>query len=409
MKVLRAVCRLLLGAVFILSGFFKIIDPVGTGLKVGEYLQAFRLGWLVPLSVLPGLLLAAAELLTGACVLKGVKMRFFSTAALAMMSFFTVLTFISMVWEPVSDCGCFGEALRLTNTQTFLKNVVLLGCAVGVYLQRNRFERVARPGRETVYICAYGLVVAGLAVYSLVNLPLTDFGPYKPGTELSAAAGAEREYETTFIYAKDGLEQEFDLEHLPDSTWQFVDARTVLISGGGAGDDQTDFVLKDRDGEYVTDAVLRHPGPLFLVSLYRLGRENPRMIGRIARLRDELARLEPSAALYLLSGDTPEETEKALAGLLPEVSDPDAPAAAAVPVLYTGYKTVLTLNRSNGGLTCIDEGMIIKKWAAGRYPHRRLERLLTADSDIVAARETIREQLASEIALLIIFSLIFIL
>ena len=397
MRFLRAISRFLTGAVFILSGFLKIIDPVGFGLKISEYLTAFHLGWLAPLSVCMGIVLSAAEFIIGVCVLKGIKMRFFTLLALVFISFFTLLTFVSALWNPVSDCGCFGEAVHLTNWETFFKDVVLLACAVLIYVQRNKFKPIADSFWEIVYLCVYGALIVGIAVYSLMNLPLIDFGAYKAGTDLEASVGvgAEREYETTFIYSKDGREQEFDIDNIPDSTWQFVDARTVLVKAAGREDGLIDFALKNRDGEYVTEEILNSPDPVFFISLYK--KETPRIAERASRLRDLLKRIAPSASVYLINGNSMEETD-------PSEGQPEE----AVPVLYTDYKTALTLNRSNGGLTYLSKGMIVDKWACGNYPFRKLEKLLAADPDIVTARVVIREQLSAEFFLLLVFFMILI-
>ncbi|MEF9986533.1 MAG: DoxX family membrane protein [Bacteroidales bacterium] len=138
MHILRAISRVLIGAVFILSGFFKAIDPIGGGLKIKEYLAAFHLGFIDFMDIPFAIMLAVAEFIIGVSILKGLRMKFFAIAVFWFMLFFTMLTLYSAIYNPVKDCGCFGEAVHLTNWQTFYKNIVLILAAWILYLQRNR-------------------------------------------------------------------------------------------------------------------------------------------------------------------------------------------------------------------------------------------------------------------------------
>ncbi len=139
-KVLTECCRLLVGAVFVFSGFVKAVDPVGFALKIGDYFIAFGLERFQSLSLILGFNLIAIEFMLGVCVLLGVYRRYSSFLALAMMAFMTPLTFYLALFDPVSDCGCFGDAIILTNWETFGKNVVLLAAAVFLFIYNQRIS-----------------------------------------------------------------------------------------------------------------------------------------------------------------------------------------------------------------------------------------------------------------------------
>lgn len=398
MKFLRAICRFTFGILFVFSGFLKGIDPIGNALKIKEYLGAFHLGFMDFLSIPGGILLSAAEFLVGVAILKGLRIRLFSRIALWFISFFTLLTLMIALFNPVEDCGCFGEALHLSNKATFIKNLFLLAAALVVYLQRKEFKPIASPKVEWGYLAAYGILIMVLQGYSLRNLPQIDFGIYKPGTDLvsSQQINQEREYETTFIYSKGGREQTFTLDNIPDSTWTFVDAVSHL-KGGATEDKSVDFSFMDSEGNAVGNEIVKSSGPVFFISIYNARALGERAAGRMMELADTLN--AHGLKLYIISANTVEETQAlferyaALEGM-------------GYEILYADYKAVISFNRSSGGLTYVDNGVIVKKWARGNYPMKSMEKLLTQDPEIITATAQIDERLFAEISLFIILFLI---
>lgn len=392
MRYLRAICRFTVGIIFILSGFLKAVDPIGNSLKIDEYLKAFHLGFLDFTSVPAGILLSAAEFLIGVCILKGIKMKLFSRVALIFISFFTLLTLYSAIFNPVQDCGCFGEAIHLSNWETFFKNVILLGCAIVIFLQRDQFKPIASAKWNYIYIGGYSALILGISICSLLYLPQIDFGVFKAGTDLTTSADAqpEHEYEVVFTYSKDGEEKTFTLENLPDSSWTFVDSQTKLISASSYTDGNTELILKTGDGIYVTNEVLGSGRPLFLLSLYNCSRISAKKLERIAAIRDTL--VASGADFYILSGNTPEESEALFTNF---------------NILYTDYKNAISLNRSNGGLTYINDGTVIRKWSSRETPDR-FDDVLCEDSEVVTANVVIKEQLFVEITIFVILFMILI-
>lgn len=383
---------------FILSGFLKGIDPIGNALKIKEYLGAFHLDFLDFLSIPGAIILSCAEFLVGVAILKGLRIRLFSKIALWFISFFTLLTLIILIFNPVSDCGCFGEALHLSNQATFIKNLVLLGAAVLIYLQRQKIAPVASAKVEWGYLAAYAALILCLQGYSLKNIPQIDFGIYKPGTDLVAKQqyNQEREYETTFIYSKDGKQEEFTINNLPDSTWTFVDARTELV-GGAIEDASINFSFIDGEGNAIGNEIVNTPGPVFFISIYNARALGKRSVEKIISLAERLQ--SHNLKLYIISANTAEETE---ALFVPYT----ALQGTEYDILYADYKAVISFNRSSGGLTYVNSGIIVEKWARGNYPTSNLDKILAEDPEIITAQEQIREQLFAEIALFVILFLI---
>ena len=400
MKFLRAICRFAFGLLFIFAGFIKGIDPIGTALKIKEYIGAFHLDSLDFLSIPLSLILTWAEFLIGVAILKGLKMRLFSKIALAFIITFTLLTLWIAIANPVSDCGCFGEAIHLSNKATFIKNLILLGAALVIFFQRAKYHTIARPKVEWGYLGIYSILIIGLQIYSLMKIPQIDFGIYKPGTDLIARQQQyqEREYETTFIYSKDGKEKTFTINDLPDSTWTFVDAKSVLVSGA-AEDASVDFSFIDSHGNPVGNEIVQQKGPVFFISIYNAKALGPRAVKKIMNLADTLYR--HNLQLYIISANSVETTQ----ALFEPYEQEDG---RTYSILYSDYKAVISLNRSSGGLTYVNSGIIIKKWARENYPIDNITDILKEDPEIITAQTRISEQLFAEVSLFVILCLIMI-
>jgi uncharacterized membrane protein YphA (DoxX/SURF4 family) len=400
MKFLRAICRLVFGLLFIFAGFLKGIDPIGTALKIKEYIGAFHLDSFDFVSIPLALVLTWAEFLIGVAILKGLRMKLFSKIALAFISFFTLLTLWVAIADPVSDCGCFGEAIHLSNKATFIKNLILLGAALVIFFQRDKYHTIARPKVEWGYLGIYSILIIGLQIYSLMKIPQIDFGIYKPGTDLIARQQQyqEREYETTFIYSKDGEEKTFTINDLPDSTWTFVDAKSVLVSGA-TEDASVDFSFIDSHGNPVGNEIVQQDGPVFFISIYNAKALGPRAVKKIMNLADTLYR--HNLQLYIISANSVETTQ----ALFEPYEQEDG---RTYSILYSDYKAVISLNRSSGGLTYVNSGIIIKKWARENYPIDNITDILEEDPEIITAKTRISEQLFVEISLAVILCLIMI-
>ena len=227
-------CRLLLAAVFILSGFVKAVDPRGTQYKIEDYAQALGLDQLLSstAALIMSVGLSAIEFCLGIFLLFAIRRRLVSRLALLMLAVMTPLTLWLALTNPISDCGCFGDALVLTNWQTFLKNVVLLVAAIVVAWWPMEMFRFVSRSNQWIVINYSALFILAVAAWSIYDLPQFDFRPYHIGANIPKGMeipeGEEQpQFETSFILEKDGRQQEFTLDNYPDSTWTFVDSKTI--------------------------------------------------------------------------------------------------------------------------------------------------------------------------------------
>ena len=210
------VCRALLALTFIFSGFVKAIDPLGSQYKIAEYLEAVQLSAYVPdwAQLMLAVGLSAVEFTLGVLLLLAIRRRLASKVTLAFMAMMTAVTLWLTVSDPIQDCGCFGDAIRLTNTQTFLKNVVLLSASI--VLTRWPLYQVRFISKTNQWIAFYFTIafILTASLLSLYHLPIFDFRPYhigqniKKGMEIPKGA-KQTVYKTTFICEKNGVTKLF--------------------------------------------------------------------------------------------------------------------------------------------------------------------------------------------------------
>ena len=356
------VCRFVLAATFIFSGYVKAIDPLGTLYKLKDYAAAMSLNGLLPDWVLVGVAIAlgALEFALGVFMLFAVRRHVVSRITLAFMTAMTVLTLWIFVADPVKDCGCFGDALKLTNGETLLKNIVLIACAALVAWRPTDMARfISRSNQWIVryYTVAYIVITS---VYCLYTLPIFDFRPYHVGTNIKQGMeipeGAEQpEFESTFLLRKNGETREFTLDNYHDSTWEYVDTRTVQTKKGYEPPIH-DFALTTCDtGEDITEQVLTKKGYTFLLVSPRLAVADDSNFGDIDQIYEYAE--ENGADFYCVTASANDEIERwrDLTG-------------AEYRFCNADETTLKTMIRSNPGLMLLKDGTIIGKWSHNALP-----------------------------------------
>lgn len=355
-------CRFLLGIVFVFSGFVKAVDPLGFTYKIEDYLQAFGiLSWIpdgLPLVAAIGL--AGLEFFLGILMFCGIRRKISTTLTLAFMAFMTPLTLYLAIANPVSDCGCFGDALVLTNWETFFKNIVLLIAAVSTYIWKYSIIRFFTVKTQWL-ISLYSIIfIIMISAYCLVRLPILDFRPYKIGNnildEMTIPEGAEQSiYETVFILEKDGKKQEFTLDNYPDSTWTFKEAKTILRKQGYEPAIQDFSLLSLETGEDITKDILTDNNYNFLLVAHRIEKADDSDIDLINEIYDYS--LERGYGFYGLTSSPDIEIE--------QWRDR---TGAEYPFCLVDDITLKTIIRSNPGLILIHNGTILNKWPHGNLP-----------------------------------------
>ena len=346
----RRLAAILVGLVLLAGGLLKIEDPVGTMLIVSAYLKFFHLPWLMGIAKGIGILLGTAEALLGVGLITGVMRKFCAIATTALLGFFTLITLVLWIANPEMDCGCFGEAVHLTHAQSFWKNVVLLALAAIAFLPFNKLGDF--EARRMVAACVGVVSILFAAAYSLSHLPIADFTEFDLGAELFASLDddleADNHYMHGFVYEKDGQQGTFALNQLPDSSWTFVRVDTLFRESVGMQEKHPILSFYDREGEYQDRLAAEDKAVVF--SVYDAEKV------QWERLEGQYRAVEQAGGRpLLLMASTPQAAAQ-------------LPLPAGLTPYFADYKTLITLNRSNGGASYFDDGELIAKWTARAFP-----------------------------------------
>jgi len=351
------VCRLLLAATFIFSGFVKANDPLGTVYKLEDYVHA--MAWFtLPDTFLLGcaVILALFEFTLGVYLLFGMKRKATSAITLAFMVVMTLLTVYIAIANPVEDCGCFGDVLILSNGATLAKNIVLLGAAVLV----SRYYRLQKDflGSTAKWLIAFVslCLIIVYAVYCIVCLPVLDFRPYKVGTNLrEAVTSNQQKFDVKIVYEKDGQTMELSAEDEdPDSTWTYVETRRTPIETQHLA--TADFYVADADGEDVTEEILLADGYTLLLIIPDLMNADEGCVDKVNEVYDYAQ--EKGWGFYCLTSSEDQRVQTYW-------ND----HTGAEYMYYIAEERMLkTVVRGQPGLVLLQDGVIVKKWGNYNLP-----------------------------------------
>lgn len=342
--------RWVVGAVFIFSGFVKGIDLWGVIYKVTDYINAFGWDWALPYVDVVAVMMPLAEFTIGFLLFIGSFRRVSVWLALAIMAFMLPLTAYVAIYDPVADCGCFGDALVISNTVTFWKNVVIT-LALCFLLWKNATVRSlygpAVQWLTVVFPVVYLLVIMAVGFY---EQPLIDFRPYKAGTYIIGDNEGGLDAEYSFIYEKNGHRQRFSLYDLPDTTWTFVN-REESVPDSVAGDGKVVNQLVFFDGDYdVASEVLPLEGDVVLLLIPDLASVNVSSTFMINEMYDSLS--ESGIMMICLIGGSDSDIDE-----WREISMAD------YPVYKMDDTMVKTIARGNPALVRVSDGRILWKQA----------------------------------------------
>ncbi|MFA5328722.1 MAG: BT_3928 family protein [Prolixibacteraceae bacterium] len=354
----KHIARVLLGLTFVFSGFVKGIDPWGSAYKFTDYFNAFQMPWLTNLAFALGIILAATEFFLGLAFIFNFFLRVTSWFMMAFMLFFTALTFILALTNPVTDCGCFGDALIITNWQTFYKNIVLLALALFVFIQRKNFKSKNGPVLSIAFTAMTFVVYSYLVDYSYKHLPIIDFSAYKVGVNIPDAMKVPDDapkaiYKNSFIYKnkQTGKTREFAETEIPwkDSlTWEYVESKDPVLVQEGYTPPIHDFRIETPEGEDIKDFFLYDENYTFLAVASNLAKSDKEGMVKIAKLA--AAAKSKGYTFILLTSTAPDEFETYKNEF-----------GADFDFFNTDEITLKTIVRSNPGLLILKKGTILKK------------------------------------------------
>ena len=364
-KVTVNVCRILLAATFIFSGLVKAVDPLGTQYKIHDYAVAMGIEQFIPdyLTLSAAVLLSALEFTIGILLLFATHRHTVSKIALLVMGIMTPVTLWLAIDDPVSDCGCFGDALKLTNWQTFYKNIVLLAATLTVWKYPQDMPRFISRSNQWIVVNFTILFTLTMSVYCLYDLPMFDFRPYHVGANIPKGMeippGAQQPvFDTKVIMEKNGKRKEMTLTEYEkvaeDSTWKYIDTRNVEVVKGYVPSIH-DFSIVKTDGTDITDSVLTDKNYTFLLVSPHLEYADDSNIDRINEIYDYAH--DNGYAFYCLTASDAKA-----------VSRWTDITGAEYPYCTTDETTLKTIIRSNPGLVLIKGGIIIRKWSHNRLP-----------------------------------------
>lgn len=369
-RVVQTICRWFIGIVFLFSGFVKAVDPIGTNYKICDYLEAFGLPELSVLALPVAFLMIMVEFTIGFNMIFSLKLKVTAIVTALFMAVMTPLTLYLAIANPVSDCGCFGDAIVITNWQTFWKNVVIDFFLVLLFftLKYNR-PRLTDAGQ---WICMMLPLFCclGLELYCYNHLPIIDFRPYKVGNNIQELMvipddAPVDKYNTTFVYSKDGVEKEFSLSDAPfeDSTWVFVRQNTELVERGYVPPIHDFSIIVDGDND-ITDIVLDRDGYTLLVISSKLETVDSKGFKRI----NEISRWAEGRDIpvYWLTAS--------FHSVIEEFVEKNG---VTCTMGQTDEITLKTIVRSNPGLVLLNKGTVIKKWHVNDLPTDEQLNLIT--------------------------------
>ncbi len=365
MKYIAHIARILVGITFIFSGFVKGIDPFGSAYKFTDYFNVMGLEWFTWSAFPLGILLAFSEFLIGVTLLFNLKIKIFSWLALLFMVFFTTLTFWIALKNPVTDCGCFGDALVISNWETFYKNIVLIILTIITVFYRKKSKSLL-PVKLNYALG--GLIVAGYVVCGIISynhLPVIDFRPYKVGVNIPEAMsipeGAPKAiYENIYYYKNKttGEIKKFDDSNIPwqdTATWVYESMEDPVLVQEGYEPPIHDFIMETPDGEDVKDFFLYDENYVFILIAYDLDNTKTKTFDKINTLA-EWAKSN-SMEFVGMTSSLPEESTAFVENI-----------GAPFEFFNCDEITLKTIIRANPGLIVIKDGTVLGKWHYNDIP-----------------------------------------
>ncbi len=358
MKLLIFLFRIIVGAVFVFSGFVKAVDPLGSCYKFTDYFNlAFDMPYMAEWSLPLAFFLAALEFTTGIMLIFKLKPRWAVWLAFMFEIVFTPLTLYIAIKNPVHDCGCFGDALVLDNWTTFAKNVVLMAMIIYLVIKRKHLFNPLSDNVEIAIAAATFCIALGFQHIMIRHLPIIDFRPYKIGNNIASLMeyppdAPRDEYETKLIYENSltGEVKEFASDDYPwnDSTWVWKETKSVLIKEGYVPPVH-DFTMTDSSGVDYTEQVLNYEKPVYLVVMHKLEKSEVEGLQMLRRLQDYALKNECT-----IIGMTSSNWDV--------INDVKNEFSIEFPFVQTDDITLKTIVRANPGIVRLEKGTVIDKW-----------------------------------------------
>lgn len=350
MKIIKEFARYAVGALFIFSGIIKVNDPVGTQIKLTEYFEVFAsdiapfFEWFVPAALFLSVFLSVLEVVLGVALIIGYRMKITSWILLAMIIFFTFLTFYSAYFNKVTDCGCFGDAIKLTPWQSFYKDIILLGLIGIIFWQKDHYKPMLKDwfkgyfGELKVFGAALFWTI--IAIYCIRHLPIIDFRAYKVGNHLPTLMKNSEPLKYKFIMEKNGEKFEFDT-YPSEEGYEYVGSK---LTNPEAEAKITDLSVWTSEEDY-TELLMK--GSKLLIIIHQVEKTSTSNMDRIRNLTYG----NPNYETWILTSSGYETFEAFR-----------HKNQLAAPYFFADATVLKTMVRSNPGIMLMKDGTVLGKW-----------------------------------------------
>lgn len=348
-KILDQFSRFFVGALFIFSGLIKLNDPIGTQIKMEEYFEVFAddvgsfFNFFIPWSLEIGMVMIILELALGVAILVFWRMKWTGWILLLLMVFFTFLTFYSAYFNKVTDCGCFGDAIKLTPWQSFTKDIVLMVFVMHLFWYKHRYVPVLRTREGDTVIIAVSAICLFLGVYAIRHLPFIDFRAYRVGNNIPLQMQPPEQPIIEYIFEKDG-NQVKSLKYLTEGGYKYVSSR--VTNEDKIKPKITDYSVTSPEGEDKTPYSFE--GNKLMIVIANADKAS---LKNISAIRELTQKLEGKVESMILTGSSNESIEK----LRHENQ-------LAIPFYFVDATVLKTMIRSNPGIALWKNGTVLGNW-----------------------------------------------
>lgn len=353
MKAIREIARIIVGGLFIFSGLIKLNDPVGTAIKLEEYFQVFSQDFapffesFVPAALFLAVFLSVLEVVLGVAVLLGYRMLWTSITLIAMIVFFTGLTFYSAYFNKVTDCGCFGDAIKLTPWQSFYKDVILLVLIVVLFFNFQKYTTILKGKLATIVMVLVTLGSTFIALMAIWYLPFIDFRAYKVGNDIRQLMQPEEPARYEYVMEKGGKEYRFDT-YPTDGGYTFKEA--VVLNPEESVPKISDFGVWNDEGEFTEDILT---GAKLVFIFHDVDKASERHMGQ---MKDLAVASALDTWVLTSSGYEAFEAFRHRHQL-------------ALPYFFADATVLKTIIRSNPGIVLLKDGVVRGKWHHNAVPN----------------------------------------
>lgn len=348
-KIFDQFSRFFVGALFIFSGLIKLNDPIGTQIKMEEYFEVFADDFgsffhhFIPWSLEIGMIMIVLELALGVAILIFWRMKWTGWTLLLLMLFFTFLTFYSAYFNKVTDCGCFGDAIKLTPWQSFTKDVVLMGFVFHLFWYKSHYTPALRTREGDALVIATVGVSLFLGIYALRHLPFIDFRAYRVGNNIPQQMLPPEQPIIEYVFEKDGKEIKSE-KFIGDDGYKYISSR--VKNQDRVTPKITDYSATSPEGENKTEFTFE--GNKLLITVANVDKASTK---NISAIRELTQKLEGKAECIILTSSTNESIEKFR-----------HENQLAVPYYFVDATVLKTIIRSNPGIALWKNGTVLGNW-----------------------------------------------